>query len=98
MWLETSGVFFSFPQDVAHVCNYCFPITSFKRGVKKLIKGKKVQSCVAQRKKSSGDLKQEKIWRFWLSKSESLGGACGSSSAFTRSVTAAMEVQMLHLC
>jgi hypothetical protein len=56
-----------------------------------------VQSCVAQRKKSSGDLKQEKIWRFWLSKSESLGGACGSSSAFTRSATAA-EVQMLHLC
>jgi hypothetical protein len=96
MWLETSGVFPPFPK-MWHMCVIIAFQLPVSKGVKKLIKGRKVQSCVARRKKSSGDLKQEKIWRFWLSKSESLGGACGSSSAFTRSATAA-EVQMLHLC
>jgi hypothetical protein len=54
MWLETSGVFFSFPQDVAHVCNYCFPITSFKRCEEAHKRQKGAELCGS---------KEEKLWR-----------------------------------
>jgi hypothetical protein len=43
----------------------------------------KAERCraVAQKKKSSGDLKQEKIWSFWLQVRKPCQGAFGSSSA-----------------
>ncbi len=68
MWLETSGGFFSFPRDV-HVCNYCFPITSFKR-LKKLIRQKGAELWLKRRK--ALETWSKKRFGVFGSKSESL--------------------------